>query len=254
MAMLEITQFYFSVIVSQAVWISIDGVLTITLVIAITQLLPAKRLYMSRPTARLLGPHTLASIWGQTAINHAFLFGAIGLLFRQKWFRCHEFDSRDIDTSLWWLLADNFEAEVISIVCLFQFVNAAAVHNFGYLFRRPWMTNYLLVFLYCIYMSIISALALADPNSLGCLYRINCGERSVLQDMHYNGAGVDTYNSPIGHNVMPRRFRWTLWALCATNVVACLAYEKLVVLGPVGRLVKRWWRSHHSDGKSYMKL
>ncbi|KAJ2780635.1 hypothetical protein H4R18_003339 [Coemansia javaensis] len=255
MAMLEITQFYFSVITSQAMWITVDTLVTTTFTIAITQLRPARRLHRARPTARLLGAHTLASIWGQTLANHAFLFGALALLFRQRWFRCHEFDSRDIDTSLWWLLADNFEAEVISIVSLFQFVNAAAVYNFGYRFRRPWPTNYLLAALYCTFVALISAMLLADPNRLGCLFRVNCGQQSVLRAMGYRSApDVGQYNSPIGHNVMPRRFRWTLWALCATNIVVCLAYERLVVLGPVGRYVKRRWRRARPEDKPEIKV
>ncbi|KAJ2239796.1 hypothetical protein GGI13_007890, partial [Coemansia sp. RSA 455] len=145
MSALELTQFYFSVIVPQAVWILIDSFIAVGLCIALTQAQTARTLAPSRPTARLIGSHTLASIWGQTAINYAFLFGLIGLLFNQHWFRCNEFDSRDIDTSLWWILGDNYESELISIVCLFQFVNAAAVYNFGYRYRRSWITNYSLV-------------------------------------------------------------------------------------------------------------
>ncbi|KAJ2411556.1 hypothetical protein GGI10_004196, partial [Coemansia sp. RSA 2530] len=166
MSALELTQFYFSVIVPQAVWILIDSFIAVGLCIALTQAQTARTLAPSRPTARLIGSHTLASIWGQTAINYAFLFGLIGLLFNQHWFRCNEFDSRDIDTSLWWILGDNYESELISIVCLFQFVNAAAVYNFGY--RYP--------------------------------------------------------------------------------------YEKLVVLGPVGRYIKSWWIRRKSDHKPKLKL
>ncbi|KAJ2077830.1 hypothetical protein H4R24_004885 [Coemansia sp. RSA 988] len=254
MSMLELVQFYFSVIVPQAVWISIDSFITVGLCIAVTQAQTARTLAPSRPTARLIGAHTLASIWGQTLVNISFLYGIMGLLFRQSWFRCNEFDSRDIDTVRWWLLGDNYEAEIISLVCLFQFINGAAVYNFGYRFRRSWYTNYLLVALYCGFMAAVSVLALADPNRFGCLFRINCGNTDVLRDLGYSASSIhiDDYNSPIGHNVLPRQFRWTLWALCVTNVVICLAYEKLVVLGPVGRWVRRWWLSHH--GRSKLQL
>ncbi|KAI9468142.1 hypothetical protein BX667DRAFT_534492 [Coemansia mojavensis] len=255
MSMLEIVQFYFSVIVPQAVWIMVDSIITVGLCISVTQAKTARQLAPSRPTARLIGAHTLSSIWGQTFINYAFLYGMMGLLFRQSWFRCHEFDSRDIDTSLWWLLGDNYEAEVISIVCLFQFVNAAGVYNFGYRYRRAWITNIMLVVVYCACLSVISALTLADPNRFGCLFRINCGNSEVLSQMKYHtSVDIKDYNSPIGHNVMPRRFRWTLWALCMVNIVSCLAYEKLVVLGPVGRWIKNWWLARRGDSKLCLKL
>ncbi|KAJ1663443.1 hypothetical protein IW140_005008 [Coemansia sp. RSA 1813] len=258
MSMLEIVQFYFSVIVPQAVWIMVDSFIVVGLCIAVTQAQTARRLAPSRPTARLIGVHTLASIWGQTVINYAFLFGIMGLLFRQSWFRCHEFDSRDIDTSLWWLLGDNFEAEVISIVCLFQFVNGAAVYNFGYRYRRTWLTNYILVVLYCGFMAAISVLTLANPNRFGCLFRINCGDPDSLVGLGYSRPtwSISEYNSPNGNNVLPHRFRWTLWALCVVNIVLCLAYERLVVLGPAGRFAKRWWARQHASSsrkKLYLK-
>ncbi|KAJ2860082.1 hypothetical protein GGH94_005726, partial [Coemansia aciculifera] len=256
MSALELTQFYFSVIVPQAVWILIDSFIAVGLCIALTQAQTARTLAPSRPTARLIGSHTLASIWGQTAINYAFLFGLIGLLFNQHWFRCNEFDSRDIDTSLWWILGDNYESELISIVCLFQFVNAAAVYNFGYRYRRSWITNYSLVVLYSGFIAVVSILALANPNRFSCMFRINCGNPDVLVDLGYSRPTwhITPYNSPIGHNVLPHSFRWTLWALCITNAVLCLAYEKLVVLGPVGRYIKHWWIRRTSDRKLKLEL
>ncbi|KAJ2486746.1 hypothetical protein IWW37_005510, partial [Coemansia sp. RSA 2050] len=249
MSALELTQFYFSVIVPQAVWILIDSFIAVGLCIALTQAQTARTLAPSRPTARLIGSHTLASIWGQTAINYAFLFGLIGLLFNQRWFRCNEFDSRDIDTSLWWILGDNYESELISIVCLFQFVNAAAVYNFGYRYRRSWVTNYSLAVLYGMFIAVVSILVLANPNRFSCMFRINCGNPDVLVDLGYSRPTwhITPYNSPIGHNVLPHSFRWTLWALCITNAMLCLTYEKLVVLGPVGRYIKNWWIRRKSD-------
>ncbi|KAJ2597114.1 hypothetical protein GGF39_003179 [Coemansia sp. RSA 1721] len=256
MSMLEIVQFYFSVIVPQAVWIMIDSFITVGLCIAVTQAQTARKLAPSRPTARLVGAHTLASIWGQTAINYAFLYGMMGLLFRQSWFRCHEFDSRDIDTSLWWLLGDNYEAEVISLVCMFQFVNAAAVYNFGYRYRRAWITNYILAVLYAGFISAISVLVLANPNRFSCMFRINCGNPDTLVDLGYSKPswGISSYNNPAGHNVMPHKFRWTLWGLCIVNIVLCLAWEKFVVLGPVGRVVKKLWVERKGDSKLRVKL
>ncbi|KAJ2661646.1 hypothetical protein IW148_003290 [Coemansia sp. RSA 1199] len=254
--LLEITQFYFSVIVPEAVWIMVDGFTTSIMLLSITQARTAKKLAPSRPTGQLIGAHTLASIWGQAAINIAFLYGSIGLLFAQSWFRCNEFDSSDIDTSLWWLLGDNYEAEVISIVCLFQFINAAGVYNFGYRYRRAWATNYLLVLMYSAFLAVVSAIALADPNRFGCVFRINCGNTQTVRDLGYSASTVhiSEYNNPLGHNVMPRHFRWTLWAMCVVNIVVCLAYEKLVVLGPVGRRVKAWWVAKHGDSKIQFKL
>lgn len=83
-----------------------------------------------------------------------------------------------------------------------------------------------------------------------CIVRVNCGTKEVLEQFGYTPPPihVEPYNIPLGHNVMPREFRWKLWALCIGNCLATLAYEKLFVLGfvhkylanrfPVDRLKK----------------
>jgi hypothetical protein len=86
-------QYYFLVNMSQAMWILVDGS-TIPLSWALTMGKPAKTLAPTRPTARLLGPETLASVIGQIIINLTFMIIAVGLLFGQSFFVCNEFDGR----------------------------------------------------------------------------------------------------------------------------------------------------------------
>lgn len=163
-------------------------------------------------------------------------FFEIGLTFLfLAWFRCNEFDSAAVDISKWWLLADNYEAEVLALVCLFQFINNAAVFNFGYKFRQSFWRNYFLIILWLLYLAVVSYWMLAEPNAFGCLFRFNCGTKSVLEQFGYRipSSNIEAYNTPLGHNVMPTDFRWKLWGLCVGNCLAALAYEKLVVIGPV---------------------
>jgi predicted P-type ATPase len=171
MMMLKIFTFYFSITMSQNVWIAIDVFITVLLTWAVSQSHAAKHLEGQRPTARLLGPQTLASGLGLVGINWLFLIGAFVMLFKQSWYRCNEFDSSAVDISKWWLLADNYEAEVLALVCLFQFINNAATFNFGYKFRQSFWRNYILVFLWLLYIAIVSHWTLADPNRFGCLFR-----------------------------------------------------------------------------------
>ncbi|KAI9260854.1 hypothetical protein EDC94DRAFT_129350 [Helicostylum pulchrum] len=234
MMMLKIFTFYFSVTVSQNVWIFIDVFITVLLTWAVSQSQAATHLEPERPTARLLGPQTLASGMGLVLINWLFLIGSFTFLFQQDWFRCNEFDSAAVDISKWWLLADNYEAEVLALVCLFQFINNAAVFNYGYKFRQAFWKNYVLVFLWLLYLAVVSSWLLADPNEFGCMMRFQCGTKEVLEQLGYNNPpSVEPYNTPLGHNVMPTDFRWKLWGLCIGNCLAALAYEKFVVLGPI---------------------
>ncbi|OMJ09096.1 putative cation-transporting ATPase 13A3 [Smittium culicis] len=256
MAWLELFQFYFSVIVPESVWIFIDSFIAVGLLFALTQSKPAKNLKPFRPTARLLGFNTMLSTVGQVLINFLAVAFIFVILYRQSWFRCHEFDSRDIDTSLWWLLGDNYEAETLSILLLTQFVNAAGVFNLGYRFRQSWYKNYLLVFFYTLFLTIISFVCLADPNWLGCLFRINCGDPDVLVSLGYKRPSfkISNYNSPIGHNVFPREYRIKFWLYALCNVLIVFLFEFLVVLGPVGRFIKKRFAKPSSTNDDLIKL
>jgi cation-transporting ATPase 13A3/4/5 len=118
----------------------------------------------------------------------------------------------------WWELADNYEGETISLVSLFQvtcnsnawlvadpvspsserkltqlsntctttqLVAAPFAFNFGYLFRRSWYRNYLLVINFAFFFALITAILFADPNPIGCLLRINCGVCVVAESISF---------------------------------------------------------------------
>ncbi|RKP33461.1 hypothetical protein BJ085DRAFT_22847 [Dimargaris cristalligena] len=243
MACLKLIGFYFSSQISQPLWILIDAFITVGLAVAVTLSGPARRLCASRPTARLLGPQTLASAIGQVFINWMFIIGGFFFLFSQPWFKCHEFDSRLVDLSKWWLLADNYEGEVLSLMVLFQFINAAAVFNFGHLFRQSWWRNYTLVAIWAALIGVVSYVELADPNWLGCTFRLNCGTPEVLVQLGYKRPSfeVEAYNSELGHNVLPQDMRFKLWGYSIANMVAVAIWEYFVVLGPV----RNWAKKKH---------
>ncbi|KAI8148399.1 hypothetical protein BJV82DRAFT_592002 [Fennellomyces sp. T-0311] len=238
MASWELLMFYFTVIAPESIWITIDGFIVTFMTFAITQLQPAKVLSPSRPTAKPIGPYTLASILGVVFINFWFISGAVIYLFQQDWFTCNEFDGAAVDSARWWLLGDNFESEVISMVIVMQFFHNAALTNFGSVFRQSWYRNYVLVLFWCCFFTSTSYIILADPNPYGCIFRINCGTDTVLESLGYPKPSwyIDEYNSPIGHNVMPHSFRWGLWGLIVGNMVATVIWERFIVQG----LIRRW--------------
>jgi cation-transporting ATPase 13A3/4/5 len=241
MCFLELIQYYFTVVVPQWIWVLIDGFVTVGLSYALTQALPAKHLSAQRPTARLLGPETLASTIIQVIINLLFLTCSILLLFRQPWFRCNEFDASAVDAAKWWLLGDNYESVLITAITLPQFINAAATFNFGYRFRRAWWRNYTLVACYLGMMTFVSYIILADPNPVGCWFRTNCGDPDVLVKLGYPRPtwNIERYNSPLGHNVLPYQFRWTIWGYAMANCAVNLLFEYFIILGPVREWAKR---------------
>ncbi|OAJ42778.1 hypothetical protein BDEG_26191 [Batrachochytrium dendrobatidis JEL423] len=140
LAFVGLIQYYFVVNMSQAMWILIDGI-TIPISWALTMSKPSRRLVNSRPTARLLGFETIASIVGQIFINIIILVIATALLFKQSFLKCSEFDGNKADMRRWWELADNFEGEVTGLITAFQIIHASAAFNLGSKYRNGFMMN-----------------------------------------------------------------------------------------------------------------
>lgn len=219
----------------------IDGS-TIPLSWALTMGKPAKILASTRPTARLLGPETIASVVGQILINIVFAIIVTSLLFGQSFFLCNEFDGRLVDVRQWWTLSDNFESAATSMICTFQIINAAAAFNIGSTYRKGFFRNISFLVLYSALFAVLSVILLADPNSFGCLFRVNCGNNEALERLGYSKPwffGHDVYYSAIGHNVMPMKFRWILWGIAVANLITVVSFEAVVILGPVRSFLKR---------------
>ncbi|KAI9317824.1 hypothetical protein DFJ73DRAFT_967558 [Zopfochytrium polystomum] len=251
LSFMGLAQYYFTVNMSQAMWILIDGT-TVPLSWALTLARPAARLARTRPTARLLGPETITSVVGQIVINSLFTVLAVSLLFRHRFpggfLFCNEFDGRAADVRRWWELADNFEGSVTGLLGTFQIVHASFVYNIGSTYRAGWHRNYGFLLIYGAIVALLSFVTLADPNPLGCLFHVNCGTQPALRRLNADSGtryatefwGVPAvYHSYAGHNVMPWTFRWQLWGVAMANLVALSLFEGVAVLGWGRSLAKR---------------
>ncbi|KAJ3090913.1 hypothetical protein HK102_002250, partial [Quaeritorhiza haematococci] len=244
LAFLGLLQYYFTVNMSQAVWILIDGS-TVPLSWALTMAKPAKRLAPTRPTARLLGVETVISIVGQIIINIIFMVIVTAFLFSEPWFLCREFDGNTADVRRWWELADNFEASVTGLLGAFQIIHAAAAFNLGWRYRKGPHRNIVFLCIYTLIFSLLSYVTLADPNALGCLFHVNCGVREAVRERGYGydilGGFPKEYHAAEGHNIMPVEFRWRLWVIYVVNLGVLMVFEGVVVLGPVRRWAAGRW-------------
>ena len=81
--MIKLFTFYFSISMSQYIWIGIDVFITVLLTWAVSQSKAADRLAPQRPTARLLGGQTMASTLGLVALNWLFMCTAFKFLYQQ---------------------------------------------------------------------------------------------------------------------------------------------------------------------------
>ena len=213
---------------------------------ALTLARPAAKLAKTRPTARLLGVETVVSVLGSIIINAIFTLLTIGFLNSQSFYRCHEFDGSNVDLRRWWELADNYESAVTSILIMYQILHSAAAFNLGKAYRQGGLSNKIFILCYIIVFSVISYVLLADPNPLGCLYHINCGNAASLVGYQVPFNAPTLYHSDIGHNVLPNSFRWILFGISLINLGALLAWEGLVVLGPIRSWVRSKWGKQES--------
>lgn len=230
-------QSFFAVNVSQIMQILTDG-MTVPISWALTMASPADKLCDTRPTARLLGPETIASVLGGIIINAFFVFLSVLVLFKQSFFKCHEFDSTGANFRLWWQFADSYESSVTSTIITIQVVGSALAYNIGSKYRRGGLRNTYLIIIYAILVGTLILVLMGSPNSIGCLLHINCGSQIALKNLGYTAPMYipDQWFSAVGHNVLPVYFRWVILAICALNLLAFILWEKYVILGPIRKL------------------
>eukprot|EP00922_Rhytidocystis_sp_ex-Travisia-forbesii_P053637 GHVS01079607.1.p1 GENE.GHVS01079607.1~~GHVS01079607.1.p1 ORF type:complete len:1225 (+),score=178.47 GHVS01079607.1:90-3677(+) len=272
---LKMASYYFTVVAPQAWWITTDCFINIGMAWALLQSRPAPKLSPSRPTSKLIGTETCASIAIQVLINWLFVLIVLVVLFNQPWFDCKAFDPRQADTAKWWTMGDNYENLVLSTLGLFQFINAVAAYNFGFDYRVSWLRNYWPLLFWCAFMSFATALVFSGPSFLSCTYRYNCGDQSLLTwwtdnidppRLRYHGEDIDAppgcpcsdqitfsdtceseytqctnsrYNQSYHHNIMPTSFRGIMFAIIVINCILNVVVEGFFITGPFRRYLRR---------------
>jgi magnesium-transporting ATPase (P-type) len=162
---------YFAITFSDWCWVFLDGLWSITMAFSLPLSKAASRLSPVRPTASLLGAHTLFSACGILAWNFLFLVIALLTLFSQDWFQCRKWNSDDVSNIL--RIGDNYESSVLFVVGGYQYIASAIALNFGYTFRASWWRNYLFVLLATLWTVVIFVMT-TYPSSFSCIWRINC--------------------------------------------------------------------------------
>ncbi|KAJ1961761.1 hypothetical protein GGI12_003065, partial [Dipsacomyces acuminosporus] len=239
--MVKMASFYFAISLTENLWMLIDGAIATGLALTVSMSGPAKKLAPYRPTSRILGPQMLASVGGIVFFNWIFSILAYVWLFRQEWFRCNEHSTAEADATKWWLLGDNYEASILSFISTFQFINNGFLVNYGYLYRARWYKNYALMTVWAFLMIFMSYMVLADPNRLGCAFRLNCGSPDTLVKLGYKKPTwrIEPYNNPLGHNVIPKRSRYVFWVYCLGNMAVANFWQVVVINGPVRNMLRK---------------
>ena len=184
----------------------------------------AKKLSKYRPTASILGPHTVSSACGVLAINFLFLVSSILLLWHQDWFACRRWDSTDVSDLR--IIGDNYESSVIFIVAGYQYISSAAAFNFGYSFRSNWFRNYVFVFFFLLWTA-CQLSATLTASRFSCIWRLNCNNENAVRfvTIPFPVPIHNIYNT----TVMPMEFRVKLVALMVANLILNCSWDYFVV-------------------------
>jgi magnesium-transporting ATPase (P-type) len=86
----QVINAYFRITFSEWCWVFMDGVWVISLAFSLSLSRAAKTLSRLRPTASLLGLHTLTSVLGVLVLNWIFTVCALSFLWHQDWFQCRQ--------------------------------------------------------------------------------------------------------------------------------------------------------------------
>eukprot|EP01069_Polyplicarium_translucidae_P004722 Polyplicarium_translucidae@DN2642_c0_g1_i1.p1 len=272
-ALAQTVHLYMGASRGEVFWLHMDVVLNISLCACIMESLPSKKLRPYRPTSRLLGSDTLWSLLGHIVCNWIFFISIIVVLYQQDWFRCKEFDASNINLGAWWLKGDNYETSVTALFVMFNCINASVVFNFGFDYRRPFIRNWIVPVGWAVWFIYFSLVLFLDPNGLGCLYRMNCGDESLMQWWRDNGripgysgpystspggcscndqivdddwceaeyiqCDVSHYNQFYHHNIIPEDWRGKFYGMFVANLVALFLLEGLVLVGPVRKWIRK---------------
>jgi len=224
---------YFQVTFAQWNWVFMDGFWVVSMAFSLPLAKAAAKLSVERPTASLLGPHTMFSACGVLALNFVFMVISLVALFHQGWYQCRKWDSTDVsDTNV---IGDNYEAQTLFIVTGYQYISSAMAFNFGYTFRSSWITNYVFVIL-ALGWTIIQFYITLVPGNLSCFFRVNCANTNIVR-------GVTTGPMPIKNHfnttIMPVDFRWILISIMVSNTIVIMGYEYFIVNGLGKRRLRR---------------
>lgn len=233
-AMNNVIMAYFRINFTEYAWAFMDGFWVIGMSFTLPLAKAADKLAPARPTASLLGVHTLSSVLGILFFNVLFTVLAIANLFQQDWFQCRKWRNSDVSNLA--VIGDNYESTTLFLVSGYQYISTAMSYNFGYEFRQSWVKN-VRFWLLAAFFSFMIFWAIMVPGKLSCFWRVNCENEDVL----YSAAMGQTLpiQNPWNTTVMPEDYRITLLLIILLNTASNIGWDYFVVNGLRKRMVAR---------------
>jgi len=166
-------------------WFTMDVAINIGVVGTMTVSKVAPKLANYRPTATLLGPRTLVSVFAPYVCMLAIMSVGAALLNGEEFFQdangwVHYVREMFVPGTKWMLRGDNFFSGQTLPFLFGTLVNVAYTNTYGGDFRDTILTNISVNFAYGLFMSLLIFLTLTPPNKVSCIWRVNCDTPSSL--------------------------------------------------------------------------
>lgn len=231
--LLQIINAYYGITFGQWNWVFMDGIWTVVLALSLAMSKPLNKLSKFRPSSSLLGHTVVLSIVGLVIVNAAFMIMSLGILNMQDWYQCRKFGGTDISEEILW---DNYEAVTLFLVGGAQYISTAMALNFGFKHRMPWVFNWTFVVISCLFMT-LQVIITFYPSRLSCMFRVNCENEYVVRQV--TSPDLVPITNDWHTTVLPFNYPTIIFALIAANTFALMAWEYLVIYGPVGNWVRK---------------
>ncbi|XP_024527352.1 probable cation-transporting ATPase 13A4 [Selaginella moellendorffii] len=226
--------YWFGIIACQMDYIFIDGVAVLSLGYAMSRCNAEKILNKVRPTSSLLGPLNVASVLGLWGSNVVFLVAAICFMASQKdYVRWPAQYSRGAS---WWTLGDNWESTVLFFTMYFQFITSAFVFSFGSKFRKTVFKNFSLMVSYWSLIAVCSCLLLLPHNKFTEVWHVASEQFNRANPASPVWASYQK-NGGQPSPAMSFDFRFKLWWIILASLAINIAWQKVVVEGPLARIL-----------------
>jgi len=228
-SVLKLVCFYYGVIMCMMDYLMIDGIAVLCLSYVLTLSHPVDELPAERPTSSLLGPSTLSSVIGMQVINVCILMSALAIMRGDNDYIV--WPASKASGASWWTLGDNWETTVVFTVVFSQFVTSGLIFTFGGKWRKPVWENLPLFGFWLFAYVFTSYLMLSDANSVTDIFHI--------ASRKFNSASNPSpvWEAALGAGVSPPSMstglRFQIWLLTAAGLLLAVAWEGIVIIGPV---------------------
>jgi len=208
-------------------WIYLDACLCLALAATLTMSLPSDKLAPSRPTASLLSPLHICSVFFQLTIHVCTTLTVLYALRSQPWFV--PFDGSAIPVTNWFEMTNNYESGTIFMLMAMEVLAVALSLTLGGDYRQSFYKNVPFILAWAGVYGILVALVLPNGSPLARLFQF---------------ASDPTIVAPLPP--YPSQWKAVLLVAALLNTAVAVAVEKVLILGPGAEYCRRRRkRDHH---------